>query len=1087
MLAATKLSSRFPQRSAVTTSSSWTRSHLSPNGLQTWSQGQVRNMTRGKYYERKRDYGEPQTWPVEFSRNRITYAQLWNYENKNPYEWLSPKIPDPPVVGEQTSKDEFLTERQKGATRTIRMHLPKRYNALTPSAIKRLSEYIIKYQTKPTSDLVTNWTLQGSDQAWCTGYDLKYLYDKRDSPEALTMIQNMHQLVYDAHHSKAGMIVVLDGIVSGAGVGIALNAPYRVATERSVFAVQEPEYGLIPNPGVCHALAKHGPLGMYLALSGHKLVGHDLVHAGLCSYYIPMGSLPALKHALGECFTGQVQELTINLTDASEPVDDQRYSLLEHVAQINYCFSRPTLGGIINALKEEGSLWATETLQKIRTSSPISIAMTFEMIQHSKNLTLEESLRQDYLLIQSFLKGKDFFQGIEKLVLNRDAKETPKWSNKTIEEVIDSMASLGPEYFDVGSKHQLKLRRAKNLPELYHGALKFDAWRKYDSTPDVFELAEQEASRKQYYFDIDRAVNEAEEEIFAAERGEAENAEHDFVARGNAVAKEVEEMLKDSSLSPEKRKQLEGHLSQWRNHAKKARLWTSEERQRIIYNGYNNEEMQGRIRAFRRGDDQALNDLDQNEQVEAEAEVEEPAPKSIFKNFGDDKDFDYRRETPAKKEPKLNEHGFDLKYLRRGFDPLKKIRAIDDNLSPEERKTKFLDEFGEPIEENPPPLTLVKDYTEKAKLRNAFDWQVDKQQHRAEVLADQIFDQFAFIVDRYPKVNIFDIAEKTPARFITDLDDVPFAQSAINNSQVTKQIYEPAIRKLKSVLETYQEEALQAEWERANVDIYTGELRYKPQISWLEESMANSDLELADMYTGGEVQLKKRWDRNEGQGEGKTQLNEAKLKEQEDARRAKVYFSRRAKEAATKKEKKGEESVPEPLPDVEIGRFIDNPLEHNLRRSLRQAFEHANRSFHFLEKDLVELGGRKTPSVFSILHTQNDLEEGEQPFLPEDRTMSVAEAYAGANDHLYYLDASGKLREHNAGNIERLRALEIQKDWKDTDSLHVLNRDDILLGDRPRYFEQLDWADDEVRADLFKEQRGFYEWNGRADDPVNKL
>lgn len=90
------------------------------------------------------------------------------------------------------------------------------------------------------------------------------------------------------------IVAILDGIVSklprcicichtltvflvGGGAGISVHAPFRIATENSIFAMPETAIGFFPDVGGSFFLPKlEGSLGMYLALTGSRLTGYDL-------------------------------------------------------------------------------------------------------------------------------------------------------------------------------------------------------------------------------------------------------------------------------------------------------------------------------------------------------------------------------------------------------------------------------------------------------------------------------------------------------------------------------------------------------------------------------------------------------------------------------------------------------------------------------------------------------------------------------------------------------------------------------------------------------------------------------------------
>ncbi len=64
----------------------------------------------------------------------------------------------------------------------------------------------------------------------------------------------------------------------GGGVGISVHGSHRVATERTLFAMPETGIGLFPDVGGGWFLPRLGPpLGMWLALTGERLKGGDVL------------------------------------------------------------------------------------------------------------------------------------------------------------------------------------------------------------------------------------------------------------------------------------------------------------------------------------------------------------------------------------------------------------------------------------------------------------------------------------------------------------------------------------------------------------------------------------------------------------------------------------------------------------------------------------------------------------------------------------------------------------------------------------------------------------------------------------------
>ncbi len=66
--------------------------------------------------------------------------------------------------------------------------------------------------------------------------------------------------------------------VVGGGVGLLAHAPFRIATERTKFAMPETKIGYCPDVGANYFLPRlDGALGKYLALTGASLDGRAVL------------------------------------------------------------------------------------------------------------------------------------------------------------------------------------------------------------------------------------------------------------------------------------------------------------------------------------------------------------------------------------------------------------------------------------------------------------------------------------------------------------------------------------------------------------------------------------------------------------------------------------------------------------------------------------------------------------------------------------------------------------------------------------------------------------------------------------------
>lgn len=68
-------------------------------------------------------------------------------------------------------------------------------------------------------------------------------------------------------------------LIVGGGVGLSVHAPFRIATEKTLFAMPETNIGLFPDVGGSFFLPRlDGETGTYLGLVGTRLKGIDTVY-----------------------------------------------------------------------------------------------------------------------------------------------------------------------------------------------------------------------------------------------------------------------------------------------------------------------------------------------------------------------------------------------------------------------------------------------------------------------------------------------------------------------------------------------------------------------------------------------------------------------------------------------------------------------------------------------------------------------------------------------------------------------------------------------------------------------------------------
>lgn len=152
----------------------------------------------------------------------------------------------------------------------ITLNRPKALNAINYEMVQKISEPLQRWQD--TKSLVI---IKGAGgKSFCAGGDVRSLVESKDIAAGKKFFRAEYSLNHLIGTYKVPYVALLDGIVMGGGVGLSVHGKYRIATEKSLFAMPETKIGLFPDVGGSYFLPRlEGKLGLYLGLTGYKLKG----------------------------------------------------------------------------------------------------------------------------------------------------------------------------------------------------------------------------------------------------------------------------------------------------------------------------------------------------------------------------------------------------------------------------------------------------------------------------------------------------------------------------------------------------------------------------------------------------------------------------------------------------------------------------------------------------------------------------------------------------------------------------------------------------------------------------------------------
>jgi enoyl-CoA hydratase/carnithine racemase len=209
------------------------------------------------------------------------------------------------VCGSASATTPEVVFERRGSVAWLTLARPKALNALTLPMIRALHPAL----EQSASDASVRCIVMVGEggKAFCAGGDVRAVCEAAQGGDAAlpdAFFREEYQLNYALARSPKPQVSVWDGIVMGGGAGLSVHGRFRVATERTLFAMPETGIGFFPDVGGSHFLQAAGmgrALGTYLALTGARLHAADLLYSGLATHFVPsaaMGS-PGLESGLG--------------------------------------------------------------------------------------------------------------------------------------------------------------------------------------------------------------------------------------------------------------------------------------------------------------------------------------------------------------------------------------------------------------------------------------------------------------------------------------------------------------------------------------------------------------------------------------------------------------------------------------------------------------------------------------------------------------------------------------------------------------------------------------------------------------------
>lgn len=362
-----------------------------------------------------------------------------------------------------SSSFESVLYEPDSNTRVIHLNRPKKLNSLNLEMVRDLTKKIQHYEY---NENVATILMKGmGDRAFCAGGDVADLRANAMKDETRGLAQDFVREEYRLNYLLATLdtpvISYLNGITMGGGVGLSLHGKFVVATEKTTFAMPETAIGFFPDVGTSFLLPRIGRqllqqdefepivspsdalkgqgLGTYLALSGERVKGEEVIGLGLATHYIPTEHFENLQTLLSEMDVHNLSpedrddliSETLEQLEGDESFQEPNPEYLETVEDIFGATNKDdTIEGIFKRLQEHNSDWSKQTLATLKKMSPLSLKVTLKEMREGANMNYMECFQMDYRIACRMFEKSDLLEGVRSVVVDKD--HNPKWLYKDV-------------------------------------------------------------------------------------------------------------------------------------------------------------------------------------------------------------------------------------------------------------------------------------------------------------------------------------------------------------------------------------------------------------------------------------------------------------------------------------------------------------------------------------------------------------------------------------------------------------------------------------------------------------------------------
>ncbi len=318
----------------------------------------------------------------------------------------------------------------------ITLNRPQALNSLNLNMVHAMMQQLTQWEVDDHIKAVVIRAVPG--KAFCAGGDIRLAYERMQTHAAdvAEFFRHEYQLNRKIYHYGKPYIALLNGITMGGGVGISLHGSHRVATEKLVFAMPETGIGFFPDVGGTYFLPRiPDRIGIYLGLTGERIDAHTCLQLGIVTHTVAEDAILTIPEKLAQQPFGHDAKKSVSDILQALHITLAPSELLSQQSIIRQYFSADKMETIMQTLANSADEFCQHTLKQLQKKSPTSLKVSLLAMQKGSQQDFDAGMRMEYRLVNRFLQGHDFAEGIRALIIDKDQK--PAWSPDSLQAVSD--------------------------------------------------------------------------------------------------------------------------------------------------------------------------------------------------------------------------------------------------------------------------------------------------------------------------------------------------------------------------------------------------------------------------------------------------------------------------------------------------------------------------------------------------------------------------------------------------------------------------------------------------------------------------